>query len=275
MQFTSPIGLIAGNGTFPIEFALNARERGIEVVAVAHQGETDEKLNTMVHSCEWIKVGELGKLIKVFKDAGVKQAAFAGGIKRVNLFGGVKLDLKGMGLLAKVRSVKDDTLLRGIASEIEKSGIEVFSATEMLSESVVASGYLTRRRLNEKEKEDARIGWEAAKAIGKLDIGQTVVVNQGIVVAVEAVEGTDAAILRAGEVSGKGSVIVKVCKPQQDLRIDLPTIGSDTIQNMLKVQASALIVEAAKTVILDREELIKCADKGSIAVVGVSDIQDL
>ena len=272
MELKSPIGLIAGNGSFPIEFARNARERGIDVVAVAHQGETDSALSEIVKHCEWIKVGELGKLIKTFKTAGVTQAAFAGGIKRINLFGGVKLDLKGMGLLAKVRSVKDDSILRGIANEIESSGINVFSATELLSDSVVEEGYLTKRELSKDEMENARIGWEAAKTLGKLDIGQTAIVNQGMVVALEAVEGTDKAILRAGELSGKGAVVVKVCKPGQDLRIDLPTIGKKTVQTMQQIGATALIIEAKKTIILEKEELISTAESSGISILGTSNL---
>lgn len=268
----SPVGLIAGNGSFPLEFASGAKEAGLKVVAVAHVGETDPKLAEAVSDCLWIKVGELGKVFDFFKQHRVQQVAFAGGIKRINLFGGVKLDLKAIALLARVRSVKDDVLLRGVARELESLGIDVFSAHVFLHNSVPVSGALTRRGLSVSEREDATIGWKAAKQIGLAEIGQSVVVNRGMIVAVEAVEGTDACIERAGQLVGAGCTVVKCSKPQQDLRLDLPTIGPKTIEVMQRAGATALVIEAARCLILDREETVRLADAAGISIVAFENL---
>lgn len=261
----SPVGLIAGNGSFPLEFAKNAKEQGLDVVAVAHIGETDPVLEKLVSKCLWIKVGQLGKTIRFLKKGKVKQVAFVGGIKRVNLFGGVKLDLRGTLLLTRLRSVKDDALLRGVAGEIESSGIEVISANSLLKESVPKMGVLTKRALSDKERKDADIGWEAAKGLGALDIGQTVIVSEGVVVAVEAIEGTDATILRAGNLS-KSGVVVKVPKPQQDLRMDVPAVGVTTIDNMKAAGLTALVLESGKAWLNDPQEIVAAADSAGIAI---------
>ena len=270
-ELSSPLGLIAGNGIFPLEFARSARARGLEVVAVAHRGETSPELEGLVSSCTWVRVGQLGKVISVLRRAGVRQAAFAGGITRVRLFGGVKLDLRGLALVARVRSIRDDVILRGIAGELEQSGIAVFSASVLLERSVPAGGLLTRRALTAEERRSALIGWEAARLTGSLDIGQAVIVKDGVVVAIEAVEGTDRAIRRAGELAGAGCVVVKVCKPQQDLRLDLPTIGCGTIESMRTAGASALVVEAGRTLLLEPDETVRAADGAKISIFAAAD----
>lgn len=266
-ELHSPIGLVAGNGTFPIQIARQAKEKNLDVVAVAHIGETPGELEKLVAQCTWIKVGELGKLIETFISAGVREVVFAGGISRVRLFGGVKLDLRAIALISRIGSVKDDAILRGVAAELERSGLRVVSTSAILASTVLGPGYLTNRRLTEAEAEDARIGWQAARAVGAVDIGQTVVVNQGVVVAVEAVEGTDAAIRRAGELSGKGGVVIKLCKEQQDVRIDLPTIGIKTIESMLTAGATALVLEANRSVVLEPESVAKAANKAGISIL--------
>jgi hypothetical protein len=267
MRIFSPVGLVAGNGTFPIEFATYAKSQGLTVVAVAHRGEADPTLEALVSKCLWVKVGELGKTLDFFASHGVKQLAFAGGIKRINLFGGVKLDLRSMALLARVRSVKDDVLLRGVAAEFEAQGIQVFSAHHFLKDSVPTSGCLTRRGLSVAESRDAAVGWEAAAHIGLSDIGQSVVVREGTVVAVEAVEGTDKCIERAGSLAGAGCTVVKRAKPQQDLRLDLPTIGPKTIETMRQAGATALVIDAGKCLILERSATVAAADACGIAIV--------
>jgi DUF1009 family protein len=265
-ELQSPIGLIAGNGSYPIECARHAKSRGLDVVAVAHIGETSKELESFTTHCCWVKVGELGKIIDTFVSRGVRQVAFAGGITRVKLFGGVKLDARALGLIARVGSVKDDAILRGVASELERSGLTVISASALLQGATLGVGCLTKRRLRESERQDALIGWEAAKIVGSIDIGQTVVVNQGVVVAVEAVEGTDAAIRRAGTLSGKGATVVKRCKPGQDVRIDLPTIGRGTIESMVAAGASALVLEAHRSVVLEPDIVAGLANKADICI---------
>lgn len=274
----SPMGLIAGNGAFPVEFARSAQNKGLEVVAIAHRGETDQSLEKLVSKVLWVRVGQLGKTIDFFKRLNVRQVAFAGGISRIRLFGGIRLDLKAILLLSRIKSVRDDALLRGVASEIEKNGIEVISAGEVLEHCLPKAGVLTTRAPTSTELHDAKIGWDVAKAIGGLDIGQTVVVVDGLVVSVEAVEGTDAAIQRAGDITRAGAnkkrrsfVVVKVSKPSQDLRIDLPTIGMNTISTMKKAGAGALVIEAGKTIMLDPDAVVREANQADIAILVVGE----
>lgn len=271
----SPIGLIAGNGVFPREVARRARAAGLSVVAVAHHGETDPGLAAEVDECSWVRVGQLGKIIRQFRRAGVRHVTLAGGISRVRLFGGVRLDWRGAALVARLRSTRDDVILRGIAAELEREGMEVFGAALLLDKSLAAAGVMTRRRLPPERVADARLGWEAAKAIGALDIGQTVVVADGLVVAVEAVEGTDRAIARAHEIAGRNLIVVKVCKPHQDERLDLPTIGQQTIARCAEAGVVAIVVEAGRTIILEPDEVVRRADAAGIALVAVAGPDDL
>ena len=264
---SSPLGLIAGSGSLPIEFARAAKEQGLALVTAAHVGESDPVLESMSQTFRWVRVGQLGKLLSLFSSAGVKQVAFAGGIARVKLFSGARPDWRAVRLITKIGSVRDDEILRGIAGEFEKRGIQVISAGALLQKNIPGVGVLTKRSLTEKEKENAALGWKVCKAIGRYDVGQTVIVTQGVVSAVEAVEGTDKAILRAGELAGKGGVIVKLAKPQQDLRLDLPTIGVNTIASMKAAGATALVLEAGKAIVLEPAEVVRQADAAGIAVV--------
>src|SRR5208337_1498341 len=234
------IGLIAGNGNFPIAFARAAREKGMQVIAVAHEGETMPDLAAWVDSITWVKVGQLGKLIKAFQDQGIKNVLMAGGIKKTHLFGGGIPDFRGAALLARMIHKKDDSILRAVAQELESEGIIVRESTLYLDNLVAAPGVVTKRKPSKEEKRDIEFGWQMAKEIGRLDIGQTVVVKGQAVLAVEAIEGTDEAVRRGGFLCGQGAVVVKVCKPQQDLRFDLPAIGSLTIKTMAQVKASCL-----------------------------------
>jgi hypothetical protein len=269
------IGLIAGNGNFPIAFARAAKEKGMQVIAVAHEGETMPELAQWVDSITWIRVGQLGKLIKTFQDQGVKDVLMAGGIRKTRLFGGGMPDLRAVALLAKMVHKKDDSLLRAVAQELESEGITVRESTFCLDNIVASRGILTRRKPSKDEKLDIEFGWQMAKEIGRLDIGQTVVVKGQAVLAVEAIEGTDEAIRRGGMLCGRGAVVVKVCKPQQDLRFDLPAIGALTIQTMASVNASCLAVEAGKTIIIERETVLREAERAGIAIVAMTDPKDL
>lgn len=265
------IGLIAGNGTFPIEFAKAAKRKGLTVVAVAHEGETMRELEQVADSVFWIKVGQLGRLIKIFKEQGVADALMAGGIKKTRLFGGAMPDLRGAALLARMLYKKDDSILRAVAAELESEGITVRESTLFLDDILAPAGVLTRRRPTKDEQKDIKFGWYMAKEIGRLDIGQTVVVKGQAVLAVEAIEGTDEAIRRGGGLGNGGAVVVKVCKPHQDLRFDLPAAGIQTIKTMAEVNASCLAVEAGKTIILERDAVVKEADSLGIAIVGVEE----
>jgi hypothetical protein len=263
------LGLIAGNGRFPIIFADNARKLGYCVSAVAHEGETDPELANHVDRIHWIKIGQLNKLITAFKDDQVRQAVMLGGIKKTHVFTTVRPDLRTLALAARLALWKDDDILREFARELEKEGILICESTFGLEGILADEGPLTARVPSKKEWEDIRYGWEVAHDIGRLDIGQCVVVKDRVVVAVEAVEGTDEAIKRGGQLAKDGAVVVKRCKPQQDLRFDLPAVGPRTIEIMASVNASVLAVEAGRTIILDRDLTLKTAESNRIAVVGI------
>ncbi|MEO5632094.1 MAG: UDP-2,3-diacylglucosamine diphosphatase LpxI [Nitrospiraceae bacterium] len=267
------IGLIAGNGRFPIIFADNARRLGYHVSAVAHEGETEPELAGHVDRIHWIKIGQLNKLIKAFKEDEVHQAVMLGGIKKTHMFTTLRPDFRTLALAARVALWKDDDILRELAKELEREGIAICESTFGLEGILVEEGTLTARAPSEKEWEDIRYGWEVAHEIGRLDIGQCVVVKDRVVVAVEAVEGTDGAIKRGGDLAKEGAVVVKRSKPQQDLRFDLPTVGPRTIEVMASVKASVLAIEAGRTILLDREIMLDKARSARIAIVGITTLE--
>jgi len=267
------IGLIAGNGRFPIIFADNARKLGYHVSAVAHEGETEPELACHVDRIHWIKIGQLNKLIKAFKEDGVHQAVMLGGIKKTHVFSTLRPDFRTLALATRLALWKDDDILRELAKELEREGIVICESTFGLEGILVEEGPLTARTPSEKEWEDIRYGWEVAHDIGRLDIGQCVVIKDRVVVAVEAVEGTDGAIKRGGDLAKEGAVVVKRSKPQQDLRFDLPTVGPRTIEVMASVKASVLAIEAGRTILLDREIMLDKARSARIAIVGITTLE--
>lgn len=268
-QIGQTIGLIAGNGRFPIIFAENARQLGYRVFAVAHEGETDPALEQCVDRVHWIKIGQLNRLISAFKEDGVRQVVMLGGIRKTHIFSKVRPDLRTLALATRLKAFKDDDILREIAVELERDGIVVQESTFGLKGILVEEGVHSKRQPTPKEWEDIRYGWEVVGAIGALDIGQCVVVKDRMVVAVEAVEGTDETIRRGGGLCQSGGVVLKRSKPQQDLRFDLPAVGPATIQVMHSVKATVLAVEAGKTILLDRQDMLEQANRYGIAVVGV------
>lgn len=274
-ELHSPIGLVAGNGQFPIEFAENARARGLTVVTVAIKGEADKRIEALSQSTTWVTVGQLGKLIRSLKRAGCRQVAFAGGVTRVNFVDGFRIDWVGLRMLSKLRSFNDDSIMRGIIATVENGGIQVIGASTLLEKSVPKAGTLTKRGLTRDEIENAKIGWEAARTTGTLDIGQSIVMRNKTIIAVEAVEGTDATIKRAAAVRGEGGVLVKLAKPIQDLRIDLPAIGVRTIELMHENRITALVVEAGKAIMLDPQGILYAAHRLDIAIVAAEDSSQL
>ena len=267
------IGLIAGNGRFPIIFADNARKLGYHVSAVAHEGETEPELAAHVDRIHWIKIGQLNKLIKAFKEDGVHQAVMLGGIKKTHVFTTLRPDFRTLAMATRLALWKDDDILREFAKELEREGIAICESTFGLEGILVEEGTLTARTPSGKEWEDIRYGWEVAHEIGRLDIGQCVVIKDRVVVAVEAVEGTDEAIKRGGELVKEGAVVVKRSKPQQDLRFDLPAVGPRTIEVMASVKASVLAIEAGRTILLDREIMLEKARSARIAIVGITKLE--
>jgi DUF1009 family protein len=263
------IGLIAGKGQFPLLFAQAARSHGVEVVAAAHRGETDPALESLVKELHWVYVGQLGKIIRIFKEAGVRRAVMAGGITRGRLFREFRPDLRALSVVRKAGAGKDDRILRAVAAELETEGITVAPSTLFLDDLLAPPGQISRRAPSKEEWQDIQFGYKIAKEIGALDIGQCVVVRRQVVAALEAIEGTDEAIRRGGKLAGPGVVVVKVSKPNQDLRFDVPAVGCDTLAVMAEVKAAALAVEAGKTLIFDRPEVLKAAARAKIAIWGI------
>lgn len=267
------IGLIAGNGRFPVIFAEKARDQGLCVVAVAHRGETLPELETVVSASggetHWIHVGQLNRMIKIFKSSGVEQVVMAGGIKKTRLFTHIRPDLRSLKLLRQIGQNKDDVLLRAVAGELESEGLSVRESTLYLSSILAIKGPMTRRIPSADEWEDIRFGWEIAKEVGRLEIGQCIVVKRRVVLAVEALEGTDETIRRGGRLCRSGAVVIKVSKPQQDLRFDVPAVGPSTIDTMVEVKAGTLALEAGKTLLLDKEMLLEKANQAGISIIGM------
>lgn len=265
------IGIIAGGGQFPLLFAQAVRRHGLKVYAAAHEGETDETLADQVDALQWVRLGQLGKIIDFFKKEGVTKTVFIGSITKTNIFRDVRPDLKGLGLWNKIDIKQDDSILRAIADRLAKDGIEVVASTSYVPELLFPQGILTRKKLTKEQKNDIVFGWKIARAMGGLDIGQCVVVRNQTVLAVEAIEGTDAAIRRGGTLGKEKAVVVKLKKPNQDLRFDLPAVGEKTIVSMLEVKAAVLAVEAGYALFFDRESVIQAADAAGLVVVGVTE----
>jgi DUF1009 family protein len=268
---TDKIGIIAGGGQFPLLFAKAAHSQGLKVYAAAHQGETDETLADHVGRLQWVKLGQLGKIIDFFKQEGVKKAVFIGSITKINIFRDVRPDLKGLGLWNKINIKQDDAILRAVADRLEKDGIEVVASTGYVPELLFPKGILTRKKPTKDQMSDIVFGWEIARSLGNLDIGQCVVVRNKTVLAVEAIEGTDATIRRGGALGKEKAVVVKLRKPNQDLRFDLPAIGMKTLDTMKEVHASVLAVEAEYALFFDRESVIQAANNAGIVIVGIEE----
>ena len=263
------IGLIAGSGQFPIIFSKAAKSKDYSVFAAAYINEADPGLEEYVESIKWIHLGQLNRLIKFFKANKVTRAVIIGAIKKTRMFLDVRPDIKAISLIARLRHTHDDTILTAFAGMLEKEGIQILPSTFLLPDLLAKEGCWTRSKPTKAEKKDVELGWNLAKGIGKFDIGQCVVVGGGSVLAVEAVDGTDATIKRGGTLGNGSAVVVKVCKPDQDTRFDVPAIGADTILNMHKAKARVLAIEAGKTLVFDKEEMISLADKYKIAIVAI------
>jgi hypothetical protein len=260
------VGLIAGNGRFPLLFARSARAQGYEVIAVAHQGETEPELSEVVAAVTWVKVGELEPMIRAFQEAGVERAVMAGGIRKAALLEHFAPDARGLAFIARLVHLGDDTLLRGLAEELESEGIRIVSSTLFLEALLASAGALTPQVPTEAQWRDIRHGIAVAHAIGRWDIGQSVVVKSGMVLAVEAIEGTDATIQRGGS---PGAVVVKMSKPQQDLRFDVPAVGAETVRVCATVGVAVLALEAGKTLLLEKDEVLRQAQANDLCIVGV------
>lgn len=264
-------GLIAGNGRFPFLILEAARERNLRVVVAAIREETSPEIESMGYPVHWLGLGQLGKLIRLFKESGVKKAIMAGQVKHVQVFGSSIPDLAMIRMLARLKQKNTDALIGGVAGALAAEGITLIDSTELLESHMAPEGRWTRRGLDDREQADVDFGRPIALQIARMDIGQTIVVREKAVVAVEAMEGTDAAIRRAGELVGRTNLtVIKVSKPKQDMRFDVPVVGMPTVRTMIESGATALVLDAHRTLVLDREELIRLADQNRIAIVGLA-----
>jgi len=268
----SKIGIIAGGGQFPILFARAAKEKGRQVMVAAHKGESSPELEEVADSICWVKLGQLGKVIKFFRQERVSEAVLLGTITKTRIFKDILPDLKGLSLWNRLKVRQDDSILRAVAEALEEEGIKILESTHYLKDLLFPKGLLTDKKPSAEQIDDINFGWGMAREIGRLDIGQCVVVRDRTVLAVEAIEGTDEAIQRGGVLGKEHAVVVKVKKPDQDFRFDLPAIGSRTIESMEKVGASVLAVEAGQALLFDAGEVVDRANKAGIVVVGVEEI---
>jgi hypothetical protein len=239
------------------------------VVAAAHVNQTDPALEKTVDACTWVKLGQFGKVFEVLKAAGCTQVVMLGSIAKARFFRDAWLDGLGLQVLAKLATRTDDSVLRAIAAALEERGLPVGDPSDFLQDRLAREGVMGKRQPTEDQWADARYGLELARAIGRLDLGQTVVVKDRVAVAVEALEGTDACIRRGGELARNGAVVVKAVKPQQDRRFDLPAVGPDTVDSMKEAGCQVLAVEAGSTLVMDLDEMVRRADQARIALVGI------
>lgn len=270
------LGLIAGNGRFPFLVLDAARAAGHDVTIVAIKEEAfpdlaDTAARSRPAALHWVSLGQLGKCIAVLKDAGVTQAVMAGQVKHTKLFADIVPDLTLLGVLMRLKTRNTDALIAGVADVLRENGIELLDSTAFLAPLLAREGVLTRRQPTDPERADLECGYRIADAIAGLDVGQTIAVKSAAVVAVEAMEGTDAVIRRAGHLAGSGVCIIKVAKPRQDMRFDVPVIGISTIEAMKAAAASLLSVDAGKTLLIDGDAIIKAADDADMVIVGRSD----
>jgi UDP-2,3-diacylglucosamine hydrolase len=268
----SRIGLIAGNGRFPFLVLQGARSLGHDVTVVAVKEEAFPELEGAAGAAgadlTWVSLGHLGKCIKVLQAAGVRQAVMAGQVKHAKIFSGIIPDFTLLSVLTKLRARNTDALISAVAEVLKGEGIELLNSTAFLEPLLAKSGTLAGRQPTAEELDDIAFGYRMADAVAALDIGQTIVVKDKAVVAVEAMEGTDAVIRRAGEIAGPGTRIVKVAKPNQDMRFDVPVVGVATIEVMKAAGATAISIDAGKALVMDGARFFEAADAAGIAVIG-------
>lgn len=265
------IALIAGNGIYPEIFVAAARRAGVKrLVAAAFENETKPELAMLVDATAWFRVGQLSRMIAFFLKENVKQAVMVGQIAPRNLFD-LRPDLRTLMMLARLKQRNAETLFGGIADELRKDGIELLPATTFLESDMPSAGQVAGPKVKSRRWEDAAFGYQIAKASSKLDIGQTVVVKNGTVLAVEAFEGTNEAVKRGGSLGRGGATMVKVSKPDQDMRFDVPVIGPDTIRTAASSGVDVIAVEAGKTLLLGREEIVKLCQEQKVALLAVDE----
>jgi DUF1009 family protein len=264
MQF----GLIAGNGQFPFRTVEGARRAGATLAIVAINEETDPTIETLGFPVKWVGIGQLGKMISFFKEQHVDKAMMCGQVKHVQIFSGALPDMRMVKMLWNLPRRNTDSLIGGVADELAKEGIELIDSTYFVQDHLAPQGVLTKRAPKDQEIENIEYGLHIASEIARLDLGQTIVIRGKACVAIEAMEGTDATIMRAGELANGKLTVVKIAKPDQDMRFDVPVVGLPTIQTMVDAGGTCLSVTAGRTLVFDRDEMLALANKHKIAIVG-------
>jgi len=267
-----PLGLLAGNGRFPFHIAQEAKKQGRIVVCIAFKEEADPALEQVVDKLHWAFVGQLSKWIKIFKTEGVEEVVMGGLVRHSSMYADLKKfhpDLRALRLFWRLKDKKADTILGGVAEELGKDNIRLLPSITYLTHCLAEEGVLTKRKPNSQEKEDIEFGFNLAKSMAGHDIGQTICIKNKAIIAVEAMEGTDKCILRAGEMAKGSFVVIKVAKPRQDLRFDVPVVGLNTIETFQEAGGGILAIEAGKTLLLDKDKMKEWADSEKIGIMGV------
>ncbi len=268
METPAALGIIAGSGVYPLLLADAARVAGVKkIVVAAFTGETSSDIGNRADEIEWLRVGQLSRLLSFFHEAQVRHAIMAGQIAPGNLFN-LRPDFKTMFLLARLKQRNAESIFGAIADQLAESGIELLAATTFLDHLLAPSGHIAGPKLKGREEEDIVFGFEVAKQLSNLDIGQTIVVKNGTVLAVEAFEGTNEAIRRGGSLGRKNALVIKVTKPNQDMRFDVPVIGTETLRVAAEAKVRAIAVEAGRTLLLEKAALIDLAERSKISLVG-------
>jgi len=264
------LGLIAGNGRFPFLVAEAARKKGLKVALIKLKEETDPGLEELADETTELSLGQLGACIAALKKAGAREAIMAGQVRHRQIFSGIVPDLTLMGVLARLALKNTDSLIGGVADALEREGIRLMSSVELLKDHLAHEGSMAGGRPGTDETKAIEYGVHIATELGRLDLGQTVVVKDRAVVALEAMEGTDEAILRGARIAGPGVVVVKMAKPRQDMRFDVPVVGLKTLETLREARAAVLAVETGKTLLLDKPRFLEEAKAASVSIVGVS-----
>jgi UDP-2,3-diacylglucosamine hydrolase len=266
------LGLIAGKGELPIAVADEAKTQGYTVIAVGLEPLADKSLSSHVDQIQWVNVGKFGKMIDTMKKYDIREAVMAGKVSKTLLYKSrITPDLRAVKLLMSLKDRSDDSVLLSITDELAREGIHLLDVLRFSSALLASKGVLTKDGPSDQEWKDIAFGWKIAKEIGRLDIGQTVVVKNQAIMAVEAIEGTDEAIKRGGTLAGKDAVVVKVSKPNQDMRFDVPVIGLDTVKAMKAVHARVLAVEANRCLVLNKDKILDEAKKAGISIAGYAE----
>lgn len=269
-QRGDPLGLIAGNGRFPFLVAESARAQGLRVVLIKLKEESDPGLEALADETTEVSIGQLGSAIAALKKAGVRTAIMAGQVRHRQIFSGIVPDLTLMGVLARLAFKNTDSLIGGVADALERDGIKLISSVTLLVDQLAHEGAMTGKKPSSDEQKAIEYGVRIATELGRLDLGQTVVVKDRAVVALEAMEGTDEAIERGARIAGPGIVVIKMAKPKQDMRFDVPVVGLRTLESLRTARAAVLAVESGKTLLLEKTQFLEAAKEMGIAVVGVT-----